>query len=719
MPRDLPIGNGQMLVTFDQAYQIRDIFFPHVGQENHGGGGPSRFGVWAALPVTPRNRADRRKQRLFWSDKGWQIDLRYEPDTLATRVVLSHEQLLVDLHCTDVVDLNQPVMVRRIEVFNRDEHKRTVRLFHHNNFSMFNSRVGDTAYFDPELPALIHYRRKRYLFTSFVTDAGLHIDQYATGLSGFQGAEGTWRDAEDGFLSNNPIAQGAVDSTMMVSVELAPHASQVVYMVLGAGYNRGDVVALRDFIDRETPQGVIDRTSAYWCSWLDAPQTNFHEGRSSAPDARMVDLYRRSLLVVRTQIDNSGAIIAANDSDIMQFSRDTYSYLWPRDGAMVAAALDEAGFPTVTRTFYELCAKLIDERGFFHHKYNPDGSPASSWHPWVSIDKPTLPIQEDATALVLWGLWRHYQRYRDLEFVRPLWRGLVMRAADFMVDFCDPRTHLPLPSYDLWEERWGVHAYTVASVFAGLTAAKQFARCFGDTRRARKYEKTAQQIHDAFDRHFWSESEDRYLRRIVPLDHDHTARLIGQVQTGLPMGHETGGDPPSFEYDNVIDSSMYSIFALGMHGVDNPRVEKTMQAIEDRLWVQTPVGGLARYEGDNYHRTSDDICAVPGNPWILCTLWLAEWRIAKAQNPVELEQALPIFEWACNHALPSGVLAEQVHPMSNDPLSVSPLTWSHATVVYTLLAYLRKLDSMGTCTECGREIADLCSSISDLGESQS
>ena len=45
--RDIPVGNGSLLVTFDDKYQIRDVYFPHVGQENHTEGFPFRFGVWA------------------------------------------------------------------------------------------------------------------------------------------------------------------------------------------------------------------------------------------------------------------------------------------------------------------------------------------------------------------------------------------------------------------------------------------------------------------------------------------------------------------------------------------------------------------------------------------------------------------------------------------------------------------------------------------------
>ena len=44
--RDIPVGNGSFLVNFDDKYQIRDIYFPHVGQENHTEGFPFRFGVW-------------------------------------------------------------------------------------------------------------------------------------------------------------------------------------------------------------------------------------------------------------------------------------------------------------------------------------------------------------------------------------------------------------------------------------------------------------------------------------------------------------------------------------------------------------------------------------------------------------------------------------------------------------------------------------------------
>lgn len=719
MPRDIPVGNGQMLVAYDQFYRIRDLYYPFVGQENHGGGSPCRFGVWSTLPDTHHNHGDRRQSRVYWSDDGWDISLKYEEDALATDVKMSHDKLNVTLNCTEVVDFHRPVMVRRIEVTNDLDVEREVRLFHHHDFMMYGSKVGDTAYYDPHLRSLIHYRKSRYITASFYLDGEQQIDEYATGTAGFHGAEGTWRDAEDGSLGNNPIAQGAVDSCMMVRVDLGPRETRVVYLVIGCGQAFDDMTSMHRFLHRTTPQGVIDRTNAYWRLWLAAARVDLcdHEVCLLPPNA--VALFKRSLLTVRTQIDNRGAILAANDSDYLQFNRDTYSYLWPRDGAFVADAMDAAGFPDIVRQFFTFCKNHIHKQGFFLHKYNPDGSAGSSWHPWVDQQgRPQLPIQEDETALVLWTLWRHFVRYRDIEFVRGLWVDLIQKSADFLVRFRDPKTGLPLPSYDLWEERWGVHTFTVATVYAGLRAAWQFAVCFGDEKRAATYARAAEEIRDAAAKYLWSEEHQRFVRRVDPLDKDHIAACMADVMAGNDPSNERNAaldrmvgkgevgdtadarvESPSveeaYEVDLTIDASIAFVHTMGLFGPDDERVVKTMKAIQDRLWVKTDVGGLARYENDYYHQVSSDTERIQGNPWFICTLWIADYHIAKAKSLDELGEAVPIIQWVADRALPSRILAEQVHPETNAPLSVSPLTWSHATVVATLVAYADKYKKLG------------------------
>ena len=42
-----------------------------------------------------------------------------------------------------------------------------------------------------------------------------------------------------------------------------------------------------------------------------------------------------------------------------------------------------------------------------------------------------------------------------------------------------------------------------------------------------------------------------------------------------------------------------------------------------------------------------------------------------------------MIDWVATHALQGGLLSEQLDPHTGAPLSVSPLTWSHAELVLT------------------------------------
>ena len=54
----------------------------------------------------------------------------------------------------------------------------------------------------------------------------------------------------------------------------------------------------------------------------------------------------------------------------------------------------------------------------------------------------------------------------------------------------------------------------------------------------------------------------------------------------------------------------------------------------------------------------------------------------------ELQSALDLVRWARSKASPSLVLPEQIDPYDGQPLSVAPLTWSHAQVISVVRAYI-------------------------------
>ncbi|HLG76008.1 MAG TPA: glycoside hydrolase family 15 protein, partial [Ktedonobacteraceae bacterium] len=556
---------------------------------------------------------------------------------------------------------------RRIIITNLSQETREVRLFFHYDWHIWNDVDGNTVFYYPAIQALVAYKRQAYfLMNGQVSTEHLvkcSIDSWATGMKEFHGAEGTWRDAEDGELGRNPIAQGSVDGTMALYLPtLAAQASAEAFHWLAIGNNLPEVVELNALIIERTPQTLLKRTSNYWHIWVNKDNQDFAD---LPPE--LVALYKRSLLILRTQIDNAGAIVAANDADVQNFSRDSYSYMWPRDGALVANALSHAGYSEITRTFYDFCSGVLTQDGYLLHKYNPDRSWGSSWHPWVDRDgQPQLPIQEDETALVIYSLWQHYVCFHDIEFVGPHFRRLVTPGADFMLRYREPTTGLPASSYDLWEERRGILTFTTAAVYAGLDAAANFCALFGEQELAAKYRQGAEDIKAAALHYLWDE------------EHGHFLRMINVDKQG------------NITRDATLDSSICGVFLLGMLPATDPHVESTMQKLEQTLWVKTEVGGMPRYENDYYYQVTNDLSKAQGNPWFICTLWLAQYRIAHACNLDELHQAIPLLQWVYVHALPSGVMAEQVDPFTSKPLSVSPLTWSHAEYVLTVRWYLGK-----------------------------
>jgi GH15 family glucan-1,4-alpha-glucosidase len=397
------------------------------------------------------------------------------------------------------------------------------------------------------------------------------------------------------------------------------------------------------------------QTAIYWLAWT---RNEAHDPRLATLPPAVAAAFRRSLLIIRTQVDNGGAILAANDSDIMETARAHYSYMWPRDGAIVAACLDTLGYQDITRRFFIL------------HKYSADGSWGATWHPWRVDGHNEVPFQQDSTALVLWALARHYQKHRDLDFVDGLYHTLVVPAADFMLEYRNAETGLPKPSYDLWEERRGVHAYTCGTVYGALRAAAALARLFDDPRYER-YEAAALQLQAGMAAHLWDPAANRFARRLIL----------------HPDGRE--------ERDLTFDSAVHGLYAYGAFTPNDPRIVSTMAQTYERLQVRTDIGGMARYESDYYFRRSNDFASVPGNPWIICTLWAAQYQLACATRREELKPALQRLEWAVVRAAESGVLPEQIHPYTGDPLSVSPLTWSHAEFVATTLQYLDRAAEFG------------------------
>jgi GH15 family glucan-1,4-alpha-glucosidase len=650
MPKSIILSNGNTLVGLDKFGQVYDFYFPHVGLENHlYHNSANRVGVWS-------------DNAFHWlDDNTWNISFAPAGASMASDITAEHAAMKIKLHFRDVVYNESDIFIREAKIENLSEHPRLIKLFFNQQFTISETLRGNTAYFDPYHHALIHYKGKR-VFLIDTDHEGKSFDDHSVGLLGIEDKEGTYRDAEDGYLQKNHIEHGLVDSVLSVHVNLDPHSTSTVHYWVCAAQSIAEAHELNDYVRSKTPAYLIDSTCKYWQGW-----TSSHQHKLTSLSPKVLDLFNTSTWLLRANVNENGTIIASTDSDLLKQGRDMYSYMWHRDAALVAQTLDKLGYSNVSRRFFESCTRTLSGQGYFMHKYLADESLGASWHGWVQDAKNILPIQEDETALVIYALWDHYVASKDLEFIEKIYNSFIKKAVQFLTTYYDAELNLPLPSFDQWERYYVVSCFTASSVYGALMSAARFAALLGKTDSQEAYEQQADKLKVAILKNFYDDEAGYFYKHV-------------EIEDGKITNTDT----------RVDMSSAYAIYKFGVLEPEDPRLAKAMAVSKERLRVGHGADGIARHEQDNFYQVSSN---VPGNPWLITTMWLAQYYASVAKTKSEFAEVEYWLEWAASRASGAGMLPEQIHPDTGGPLSATPLTWSHAEFVQTVLLYIEATDS--------------------------
>jgi GH15 family glucan-1,4-alpha-glucosidase len=342
----------------------------------------------------------------------------------------------------------------------------------------------------------------------------------------------------------------------------------------------------------------------------------------------------RSIEVLKAGQSPSGALVASPGFGV-------YRYAWLRDGAFCAYALDLAGEHAAARAWHEWVLRSVEaHRGMIERateqvaagdtpgpeemppaRYTLDGTretDSGDIEPWPNF-------QVDGYGMWLWSLERHLAG-RGLPSQHTATVELVARY----LDQCGL-----LECWDCWEEySGGHHAATVASAFAGLTAAAG--------------------LLDNRDR--WSSAADR-IHAVLLSDY----LVDGRFRKGRA--------------DDRVDGSLLWLSApFEVLRRDDTRIVATVEAVRQDLCG--PGGGVYRFLGDTY---------FGGGQWLLLTSCLA-WHDVLAGHA---EFAARGQDWVRAQALENFDLPEQVSGRPQDPSMVAPwierwgnvatpLLWSHA-----------------------------------------
>ena len=252
MPRDLPVGNGSLLVNFDHTGQIRDIYWPHVGQENHTSGRVGRMGVWVD------NRLQLAGQRgLAASSLPIVVDSLDHRFYRWTNSALGSQPSA----CSDGVDFHEepvPAPVHGGKPCSRFPTCR-VRLFFCLDLNISGTTVGDSAYYEPERRGPVSLQGQTLVYDPVAPGSAGSSGKMAW-INGPSAARmyAIWkvpgRTRKTVYCPAIPVAQGSIDSVCALHFVLEPHGRATGWYSLAVGVDHAAVSRISE--SSWTPQGT-------------------------------------------------------------------------------------------------------------------------------------------------------------------------------------------------------------------------------------------------------------------------------------------------------------------------------------------------------------------------------------------------------------------------------------------------------------------------------
>jgi Glycosyl hydrolases family 15 len=624
---EIQMGNGTLLATFSQTGEIDQVYAPSIDALQ------ARLGTFRTSVIFPSKEAHREPELVPLTSEHFQIRVQLMPgsQTLIAEYHHLHRPLRLlrklGLHPTE------PIILDSWRVMDED-----VGLFHESIPWMGGSTFAHCSLYHPVFNALVHHRGRRWLGVVVRGDTQWvrvgHVSEEARykmwsgekifapisaqDLTGFPA--GTARSGWDQVVQG-PATYGVLATRPQKEIEFSiicaeseNHLSKLIDVV-------APLTAKRFF---EISEGWAEKRMEPAKPWLDRIR-----------NSHVRAMCERSIDVLHALQDaRSGALMAAAEVDPFSKLSGGYGFSWPRDGAYLASALGAFGFHSRVEHYLKFLTETQDVSGAWWQRYLASGHAGPSWG--------RIQIDEPASAIL--AAFQHYVRTKDLLWLEKYW-PTIESGLYFLKTFHSEKDHpMGLPSHDLWEERMGVHCYSLSVVAQAFLAGAFLARERIDRDAQREYHRESRRLTRILKERF-----------VLPDGNIHRSFIVNSFDYARGGGN----------WDGLVDTSLLGLVSpLRMLRPEDPHVKRLVKLIHEKLWAR-PIGGVYRYEFDAYRG---------GNPWILTTLWLGQVELSLGN----IAEARECFQWATSKATSLGMLAEQVSRETGKPFWVMPLGWSHA-----------------------------------------
>ena len=635
------MGNGTLLATFDECGEVEQLFAPHIDALQ------SRIGVFRTSVVIPSG-SHGVPELVPISQEQFEVQLELKSGSQVLEICYQHRYKGLRLFRSVALHPSEPALMDcwRVE----DPH---LGLLHQSIPWMGNSTSAHCSMFHPTFNGIVHHRGRRWLGViargqtqwervGHVSNSDRHrlwdgdrisVPVEARDLEGFPKGpvDFRWDHVSQGCTTWGALAVKAVQSDAFPQPTLE-------FLIICAESERhlGKLIHTLDKVPTQRAFQMID-------AMVERRYEPAQVILNSIQNEQVKEICERSIDVLHALQDRqSGALIAAAEVDPHSRMSGGYGYSWPRDGAYLAAALGAFGFRERVEHYFRFLAETQDVSGAWWQRYLATGHAGPSWGR----------IQMDEPASVIGVACLHFRKTRDFLWLESYWPTLE-KGLGFLEKFHSMEDPLGEPSHDLWEERMGIHAYSLSAVSSAFLSGAYLAGILSEPALQEKYYRLGKQISSQMIEQFFLRDSTHLYRS--KLDH---------------------------YWDPGVDASLLGVIRpFGSLNRRHPVALKILESVRNRLW-SAQVGGVFRYEGDHYRG---------GNPWILTTLWLAYIELIFG-NHAEAKRA---FQWVMSKVTPQGLLAEQIHRETGKPCWVIPLGWSHAMYLLFVKEVLeRKVENL-------------------------
>lgn len=396
-------------------------------------------------------------------------------------------------------------------------------------------------------------------------------------------------------------------------------------------------------------QARLERTLSYWKRWS---ETSTYEGPYSG-------LVHRSALVLKLlTFEPTGALVAAPTTSLPEEIGGTrnwdYRFTWLRDSALTIYALQLLGYRQEATDFFNWLDRLrLASHGDMQIMYTIRGESDLSESTLAHLEGycRSSPVrvgnsafqqrQIDVYGEVLDAVHLYYDRTR--RSVKEDWWDEVCLMAD------QAAAGWREPDHGIWEVRGARRHYLYSKLmcWVALDRALKLGAPTGSHDTTREWEEARNEIRSA----------------ILAEGYNPRVGAFTQVLGG-----------------STLDACALVIPFSGFLSANDPRMLSTVKAIREQL---TSHGMVYRYLNDD---------GLPGNEgaFAMCTFWLAD-SLALAGR---VDEAREVFERVVSFANETGLLSEEIDPVSGELLGNFPQGFTHLALIRAAL-HIAKAETLG------------------------